>query len=246
MGSLMQHRNIFKAIFIMVSLFMVVSCQQINSEKQSILVFSKTSGFRHDSIAAGIEAINALAAKDGISVTSSEQASLFTLNYLLQFDAIIFLNTTGDVLNDEQQLAMENYIQAGGGFVGIHAAADTEWQDSNWHWYWRLVGGIFNGHPSTPSNVQNAKLNVVDSTHASTQTLPTSFELADEWYDYKSLNPARTDVLTVDESTYQGGKQGQYHPVAWFHDYDGGRAFYTNLGHSIETFSNPLLLQPTT
>ena len=238
----MPNRNIFKAIML-ASFFLLVSCQQNSAPPQSILVFSKTSGFRHDSIPAGIEAIKTLAVKDGISVTTTEQASLFSQDYLLQFDAIVFLNTTGDVLNDEQQLALEHYIQAGGGFVGVHAATDTEWQDSTWHWYWRLVGGIFNGHPSDPSNVQLASLNVVDPQHSSTQDLPASFELADEWYDFKNLNPARTDVLTVDESSYQGGQHGDYHPVAWFHEYDGGRAFYTNLGHSIETFSNPLFLQ---
>jgi cytochrome c len=242
MRKFLPYRNLFKAIFLVASFLLVVSCQQIKSEKQSILVFSKTSGFRHDSIAAGIDAINALAAKEGISVTASEQASQFSLDNLLQFDAVVFLNTTGDVLNEEQQLALEHYIQAGGGFVGIHAAADTEWEVGDWHWYWRLVGGIFNGHPSDPSNVQNAKLIVVNKQHASTQTLPASFELADEWYDFKNLNSARTDLIVVDEATYQGGKQGKYHPVAWFHDYDGGRAFYTNLGHSIETYSNPLFL----
>ncbi|MDN4501779.1 ThuA domain-containing protein [Alteromonadaceae bacterium BrNp21-10] len=239
----MQYRNLFKVILIVASLVLVGSCQHLIAEKPSILVYSKTNGFRHDSIAAGIKAITTLAAKDDISVTASEQPSLFSLNYLLQFDAIVFLNTTGDVLNDEQQLAMEHYIQAGGGFVGIHAAADTEWQEGDWHWYWRLVGGIFNGHPSAPSNVQQAKLTVVDKQHAATKGLPDNFELADEWYDFKNLNPARNDLLVVDESSYQGGKQSEYHPVAWFHEYDGGRAFYTSLGHSIEAYSNTLFLQ---
>lgn len=222
----------------------LASCskEEPKPDPKDVLVFSLTKGYRHDSIPAGISALEALGKEQNFNIVATEDPAQFSFDNLKKFDAIVFLNTTGDVLNDEQQLEMESYIQAGGGFVGIHAAADTEWQEGNWYWYQRLVGGIFTSHPSNPSNVQNATLKV-ESQHASTQGIPAEFEFADEWYDFRFLNPTRTDVLSVDESTYQEGQHSGYHPIAWYHDFDGGRSFYTNLGHKAETFSDPTFLK---
>lgn len=209
---------------------------------QNVLVFSKTTGWRHDSIAAGVDAVSELIRAKGLTPVATEDASVFTDEQLSAMAAIVFVNTTGDILNGQQQLAVERYIQAGGGFVGIHAATDTEHQ-GNWHWYRRLVGAVFASHPGDPSNVQQAQLKVVDARHPSTADLPAQFTMVDEWYDFKSLSDGRKDLLVVDERSYQGGQHGDYHPVAWYHDFDGGRAFYTALGHTAQMYSNPLFLQ---
>lgn len=203
-----------------------------------VLVFSKTKGWRHDSIPAGVAALEKMATDNAFTVVATEDSDVFTETKLSTFNAIVFLNTSLDVLNDDQQVAMERFIQAGGGFVGIHAAADTEWE-GDWHWYRRLVGGVFNGHPNQPSNVQMARIDVEDTEHPLAQSLPASFEIADEWYDYRDLYEFNKVILSVDETTYVGGQHGHHHPITWYHDFDGGRSFYTGLGHAAETFSHP-------
>jgi len=216
-------------------------------QKQSIsgariLVFSKTVGWRHDSIPAGIAAFEKLAKEQQFSVVATEDAAVFTDAELSQFNAIVFLNTTLNVLDENQELAMERYIQAGGGFGGTPPAADTEWE-GDWFWYRNLVGAVFKDHPNTPSNVQQATVNFVDKKHPSTETLPDSISVADEWYNYRDMYEFINVVAKVDESTYQGGGHDHDHPISWYHDYDGGRAFYTGMGHTSESFSNPDLLQ---
>lgn len=206
-----------------------------------VLVFSKTAGWRHDSIPAGVAALEKLGADHGFTVVATEDANFFTDAELSTYNAVVFLNTTHDVLDEDQEMAMERFIQAGGGFVGIHSAADTEW-DGDWHWYRNLVGAVFRSHPNTPSNVQHAQLNVTAHQHPATEKLPETFSMVDEWYDYRDLYPFKKDLLMLDESTYLGGLHGDYHPIAWYHDYDGGRSFYTGLGHTNEVFSNPLFL----
>jgi cytochrome c len=203
-----------------------------------VLVFSKTKGWRHDSIPAGISALQKMATDNSFNLVASEDSSIFNDAQLSSFNAIVFLNTTLDVLDDNQQVAMERFIQSGGGFVGIHAAADTEWE-GDWYWYRRLVGAVFKSHPSEPSNVQGARVNVQDAHHPASESLPTSFEIADEWYNYRDFYEFNKVLLTVDEKTYHGGEHGDYHPITWYHDFDGGRSFYTGLGHTAEIFSNP-------
>ena len=207
-----------------------------------ILVFSKTSGFRHESIAAGIAALQKLAGQQQFTLVTTEDAAQFSDANLRQFNAVIFLNTTGDILDDVQQLAMERFIQAGGGFVGIHSATDTEWE-GDWFWYRNLVGAVFKNHPNQPSNVQAATVTITDKNHPATKELPESFSLADEWYNYRDMYEFIHVLAKVDESTYEGGEHNHDHPISWYHEYDGGRAFYTGLGHTDETFSNPQFLQ---
>jgi len=207
-----------------------------------VLIFSKTQGWRHKSIEPGIEHFSAALSQKGIQVVASENAKMFNDTDLSTFSAVIFLNTTGDILNPQQQVAMERYIQAGGGFVGIHSATDTE-SAGEWYWYRRLVGGVFAGHPSIPSNVQTARVQVLTKVHPSTAHLADNFMMADEWYDFKSLSDRRTDLLKVDEKSYQGGGHKGYHPIAWYHDFDGGRSFYTGIGHNAENFTNPDYMQ---
>jgi arylsulfatase A-like enzyme/glucose/arabinose dehydrogenase len=201
-----------------------------------VLVFSETAGFRHDSIDEGLAAIQALGAANNFSVVHTEDSAFFTAANLAQFEAVVFLNATGDVLNATQQTAFESYIGAGGGFVGVHSAADTEY---GWAWYGQLVGAYFGSHPP----VRQATIEVADHVHASTAHLPDRWIRSDEWYSYNT-NP-RGDVhvlMTVDESTYVGGTMGFDHPIAWYHYFSGGRSWYTGLGHTAETYAEPLFL----
>jgi cytochrome c len=199
------------------------------SGKPRVLVFSKTSGYRHASIPAGKAAIMKLGLENGFDVDTTENANYFTEDSLKNYSAVIFLSTTMDVLNNYQEADFERYIQAGGGFVGIHAATDTEY---DWGWYARLVGANFLSHPKN----QTATLNVIDQTHISTKHLPKQWQRLDEWYNFKNLNKDVKVLMTIDEKSYEGGKNGDNHPMAWYHEYDGGRAFYTALGHTEESY----------
>ncbi len=229
-------------IFVLLTAFFLSGCNTLPKKRDNatdLLVFSKTAGFRHASIEAGKVALLKMGVEQGFNVDTTEDASLFTPQNLRKYDVVIFLNTTQDVLNDAQQTAFEKYIQSGGGFVGIHAAADTEY---DWPWYGKLVGAYFNGHPSDP-NVREADLELIDGTHISTKMLPQRWHRNDEWYNYKSINPDINVLLNLDESTYEGGTNGDNHPIAWYHEYDGGRAWFTGGGHTSESFSEPLFLE---
>lgn len=203
----------------------------------NVLVFSKTTGFRHSSIDDGIAAIQELGAAHGFTVDASEDAALFTDVGLSPYTVIIFLNTTGDILDNAQQGAMERFIQNGNGFVGIHSASDTEF---DWLWYGHLVGSYFDGHPA----IQEAEISVVDPDHLATQGLPSPWTRTDEWYNFAPNPSGSVNVLlTVDEATYSGGTMGAPHPIAWYHEFDNGRSFYTALGHTEASYSEPLFRQ---
>lgn len=204
----------------------------------SVLVFSKTEGFRHESIAAGKAALLKMGNEHGFAVDTTEDASVFTEQQLQRYNVVIFLNTTGDILNDAQQLEFNRFIQAGGGFVGIHSAADTEYE---WPWYGELMGAYFANHPNDP-NVREAKVERVDSVHVSSKMLPAIWQREDEWYNYRSFQPTINVLLKLDESSYEGGTNGDHHPIAWYHDFDGGRSWYTGLGHTDETFTDERFL----
>lgn len=203
-----------------------------------ILVFSRTLAFRHDSIEPGIAAIRRLGAANGFEVDATEDAGQLTSANLSRYKAIVFLSTTGDVLNAEQQAAFMSYIRNGGGFVGIHAAADTE---HGWPWYGDLVGAFFMSHPAPAQ----ARVRVETRDHPSTRTLPDPWTRFDEWYDFQR-NPRSqgiTVLLTLDETTYSGGQMGNDHPIAWYHEFEGGRAWYTAGGHTEASFSEPAFLE---
>lgn len=202
----------------------------------NVLVFSKTTGFRHSSIDEGITAIQELGTAHGFTVDASEDAALFTDDGLSPYTVIIFLNTTGDILDETQQGAMERFIQNGGGFVGIHSATDTEY---DWAWYGQLVGSYFDGHPA----IQEAQVNVVDNDHLATQGLPSPWTRTDEWYNFAPFPSSVNVLLTVDETSYSGGTMGDPHPIAWYHEFDNGRSFYTALGHTEASYSEPLFRQ---
>ena len=209
------------------------------TSKINILVFSKTASFRHESIGAGKIALGKMAKEKGFTANFTEDAALFNELELKKYNAVVFLNTTGDVLNNEQQAVFERYIQAGGGYVGIHSATDCEY---DWAWYGQLAGAYFLDHPSSPSNVQKGKYTVVAKNHWATQGMPDQFERTDEFYSFKNISPKINVLLTIDEKTYQGGKNPDYHPMSWYQEFNGGRSFYTAMGHTNETFSEPLFL----
>ncbi len=198
-----------------------------------VLVFSKTDGFRHDSIPVGIETLAKLGEANNFTTTATEDSATFTSENLSKYKVIVFLNTTGDVLDPSQQDALQNYINKGGGYVGIHAAADTEY---DWPWYGELVGGYFKSHP----HIQQATVQVLDQKHISTAHLPKSWTRSDEWYDYKALPPAKAKILAkLDTSTYQGHTMGENHPIAWYQTIEKGRSWYTGMGHTQETYADP-------
>lgn len=224
---------------LLLAALLMISCQPPKRETIKLLVFSKTAGYRHQSIGAGQAALFKMAAEKGFQVDTTEDASLFTEENLAQYSAVVFLNTTQDVLDYRQQADFERYIQSGGGFVGIHAATDTEYQ---WPWYNQLVGAYFKSHPGNP-NVRTATMKVVNKDHISTSFLPDTWERTDEFYNFRSIYEGITPLIEIDETTYEGGENGDYHPMTWYHAFDGGRSWYTNFGHTDETFSEPEFLQ---
>ncbi|MEU8532311.1 ThuA domain-containing protein [Streptomyces parvulus] len=197
-----------------------------------ILVFSKTAGFRHSSIDDGLAALRDLGTAHNFTVDATEDAGAFTSGNLGQYRAVVFLSTTGDVLDGTQQTAFEQYIQ-GGGYVGIHAAADTEY---DWPFYDGLAGALFHSHPA----VQSATVGVEDRAHDATAHLGRTWQRTDEWYNYRT-NPRTTAhvLASLDESSYSGGNMAGDHPISWCKDYRGGRAFYTGGGHTDESFADP-------
>lgn len=228
-----------QGIFIVGTLFLfcLSGCSSIfNSGSISVLVFSKTEQFRHTSIENGIANIMALGDKHGFRVDTTEDSGIFTQENLQNYNVVVFLNTTGDILNDAQQIEFQRFIQAGGGFVGIHAAADTEY---GWPWYGKLVGAYFHSHPNNP-NVREGDIDVLIGDHGSTSMLPVRWHCNDEWYNYKDINPDIKVLMNLDETSYEGGINGEAHPIAWYHEYDGGRAWYTGRGHTDESFDEPL------
>ena len=218
-------------LIVMAGLLTILSCDKKREGKPRVLVFSKTAGFVHSSIPAGIAAVEKLGQENGFDVDTTKNAAYFQDDSLKKYSAVIFLNTTGNVLDYRQEAAFERYIQSGGGFVGVHAATDTEY---DWRWYGKLVGGYFQSHPRT----QNAKFIIKDKNSPATEFFTdTVWQRTDELYNFKNLNPDVNVLITVDESSYEGGSNGSHHPMSWYHEYDGGRAFYTELGHTEESYS---------
>ena len=206
--------------------------------QKKVLVFHETQGYRHQSIENGIQAIQQLGDENGFNVTVSQDSNFFTENDLNSLDLIIFLNTTGDIMNMDEQTAFQNYMDNGGNFFGIHSAADTE---LDWYWYGDLVGAYFDGHPK----IQEAVINIKMPQHITVDHLrDDEWKRTDEWYNYKDIATGLNVLLTLDESTYEGGENGDFHPIAWFQNYrGGGKSVYTGLGHTSESYSEPDFLK---
>ena len=217
-----------------------LSCNQKNENfrklnpstngKFGVLVFTETKGFVHgEAIKEGITLITNLGVKNNFNVYQSNLSEDINEENLKKINSVIFLCTTLNVLNETEQVVMQNFIRNGGGYLGIHSAADTEY---DWEWYGGLVGGYFKSHPK----IQPAKIITSETNHIATKHLEKSWEIEDEWYNYKDFNPEINVLLYLDESSYVGGENGDYHPITWYHEYDGGRSFYTGLGHKASTY----------
>ncbi|MEI8043146.1 MAG: ThuA domain-containing protein [Verrucomicrobiota bacterium] len=205
------------------------------------LVFSKTLMFRHPSITNGIAAIQRLGAENRFRVEATEDASCFTPANLAKYRVVIFLSTSGDILNEEQQAAFKSFIEHGGGLAAIHAAvAGDVATEGSWPWYGGALCARFTNH----SAVVQATVEIEDRKNPSTAPLPEHWVRADEWYNFISTPRGWARVLaSVDETTYTGGTMGKDHPVAWCKQVGKGRIWYTALGHTEASFTEPLFLK---
>ena len=237
----MKHKCIFSILII------TLCCADIMAQPKQFkaLLVTTTLGWHHESIHSGVLAIQQLGVKNFFDVVLMENPGAITDKNLEQFQVIIFLNTTGNIFDSTQQKVMERFIQSGKGFVGIHSASDTEYE---WPWYTKLVGRMFHIHPT----IQTAKVNIVDPDFPELQGFSNNKLWTDEWYEF---GPEKISdlhyILSVDEGSYNtkgewGNRKsigmGKFHPVAWYHDYDGGRSFYTALGHIPSAYSDPAFL----
>jgi cytochrome c len=200
----------------------------------SILLFTRTTGHRHDSIPAALTAVTELGATNGYTAEATEDPAMFTAATLARFSVVVFLMTTGDALDAPGQAAFETWIAGGGNYVGVHSASDTEY---DWPFYGQLVGAYFKAHPG----IQPATVHIEFTDHPATTGLPSAWTRTDEWYDFQiNPRPTVTVLASVDEASYSGGMMGADHPIVWTHaTTGGGRAFYTAMGHTIESYADP-------
>lgn len=234
-------KSIFLIIISFVSFNSPIFSQQFNA-----LLFTKTNGYHHESIIEGVSVVRQLAKEHYFTLEWHENAEVFNDQKLEEFDLIIFLSTSGNILNDNQKNAFVKFIQSGKGFVGIHSASNTE---EEWDWYTKMIGRIFHIHP----DIQTGELSVHDSNFPGMERMPKSFYWTDEWYEFTEEKIEGINyLLTVDENTYnpiaewddrEGSGMGEFHPISWYHEYDGGRAFYTSLGHMPATYNDILFQQ---
>jgi type 1 glutamine amidotransferase len=223
-------------LVLMVALF---TCGNSSSEDHTmrVFVFTKATGYVHESIPEGAQAIRDLGLKHNFEVEVSDDSLCFNEQALSKYNVIVFMNTSGNVLGEAQQTVFKDYIQQGGGFVGVHGASVTE---EDWPWYAQLLGARFKDHPE----IQQATVKVIDKTHSSTKHLPDEWVREDEWYNFEPDISENIHVLAViDESTYQGGSNGPNHPFAWYQTFEGGRSWYTAGGHKKEHYQDPLFQQ---
>jgi len=212
-------------------LFCMMAFKPENKLNDKVLIFSLTKGYHHASIADGITAITQWGHEIEFDTDTTTDPAKFTDDNLKKYKALIFLSPTGNgFFNDEQKAALQKYIHNGGGFVGIHAATDCLY---DWEWYGKLVGAYFTKHPK----IQQATLHVLDNKHMSTKGLPATWVHTDEWYNFKNISPDIKVLITVDKKSYTGGENGDVHPISWYQNFEGGKVFYTALGHTKEDFT---------
>ncbi|MBD9478249.1 ThuA domain-containing protein [Pseudoxanthomonas sp. PXM02] len=204
---------------------------------ERVLIFTKTAGFRHDAIPTAVATLRTLVADAGMAADHTEDANDFSAANLARYRVVVFASTTGDVLDEAQQAAMEGFVRGGGGFVGVHAAADTEY---DWPWYGRLVGAYFASHPPGLQSTQVQP-------ELDGQPAGARWPITDELYNYRTNpRPQVRVIATVDERGYSGGTMGADHPIAWCHDYDGGRSWYTGLGHEANVYADANVIEQLT
>lgn len=228
----MMHR-----LFIAIPCYiLLITCgeQKMND---TILIFTKTAQYRHESIDSALAALKKFGDEQNIMVEKTDDSLNFNDQNLQKYAAVVFLNTSGDVLGTEGKRAFRKYIENGGGYVGVHGACDTEYE---WPWYGELVGTYFKNHPE----IQPAMLKVIDNSHISTRHLPSTWERTDEWYNFRTpLDPTVKVLITLDETSYVGGENGPEHPFSWYHKVGNGRAWYTAGGHTNESYQDSAFLK---
>ena len=213
---------------------------QENQKRYQVLLFTKSLDYQHRSVTTGVEMFKELAMDNHFGLTWTEQSDFFDDQAQLNaMDVIVFMNTSGDILNDKQRLALQSYMQQGVNFVAIHSASFTMME---WPWYVELVGGVWNRHPSP--GISTAIINNEKPDHPSAAHIPRKWLVTEEWYNYLELSDKIEVVLSLDETTYIGGKMPDYHPIAWYQEnVDGGRSFHTALGHPEGIYDNPWFRQ---
>lgn len=228
-----------KMLFI--TALLAVALLSLEAKPIKLLVMTKTTGYRHQSIAAAKQALQLMAKQNHWQIVFTEDSTQFnSYKNLKHYNAIIFAGTTGSLFDSIQKASFKKYIQKGGGFVGIHTTTDTE---MDWPWYMQMIGAKFKSHPKQ----QQASFRVVDTTHPSTKMLPSTWSRFDELYNFTdTLNKNIHVLIDLDESTYQGGTMGAHHPIAWYQYFEGGRIFQTALGHTNESYQEELFLQHIT
>jgi type 1 glutamine amidotransferase len=231
-------KHLLKYLLLLFCFTTYLSCKAYYASPKSkkILVFSLTKGFHHASIADGLVAMKKMASENNLVMDTTTNVEAFTTENLKQYQSLVFLNPTGsNVFSDSQKQALKQYLNNGGGFVGIHAATDFCYE---WEWYGKMVGAYFEKHPK----IQNAKLNIIEPKNKLVKGLPQPWMHTDEWYNFKNVNPDLKVVIQVDETSYTGGTMKNNHPISWYHNFEGGKVFYTALGHTKECYTDPLFL----
>ena len=232
-------------VFLLPLLLLFIACCAGAQKQFKALVVTTTKGWHHESLHYGVVALKELAQAQEFTLDVFQNPGSFTDENIKPYSVVIFLNTTGNIFDSAQQKVMERFIQSGKGFVGIHSASDTEYE---WEWYSKLVGRMFHLHPAN----QTAKLVVTDKSFPGLKEFDGRL-WTDEWYEFGPEKITGLQyILTVDEASYnpktmsgtkQGAGMGDFHPVAWYHHFDGGRAFYTALGHLPTNYSDAGFLQ---
>ncbi|WP_411029984.1 ThuA domain-containing protein [Spongiimicrobium sp. 3-5] len=238
-----------------ITIVLLFPSKAVAQKQFKVLLITETAGWHHASIENGIMAINELASTHNFEVKRQQNAIKITEDGLKDFDAVIFLSTTADIFDDAEQAIFEKYIQSGKGYVGIHAASDTEY---DWEWYTQLVGRMFHIHPIQ----QTAKLQIIDHGFPGLEHFPEKLLWTDEWYEFSEDKvDGLHDLVFVDENSYDPkvtwknrdmDKNGKMvdrigmgmgtHPISWYHEFDGGRSFYTALGHIEKVYENQWFL----
>ncbi len=232
-----------RLILLLIGLISLTGAAPAQPSHDAILIYSGTTGFRHNFIPAGINAITAIARKRGLEVVASENPSVFSKAGLKRFRAIVLLSCTTDPKNPasewlvgERRDALQQFVRQGGGIVAIHAAADSHY---NWPWYGRLIGGHFARHPAgTPQGI----VHVVDPSHPAVAGLTRTERRKDEYYYFDDYDPTSRLLVILDPSSI-GEKDVNPNPMSWVRNVDGGRVFYTAMGHTKESYSDPWFLR---
>jgi cytochrome c len=226
---------------VLFSLWFCLAGARLRAADFSALVFSKTLLFRHASITNGIAAIKALGERNHFRVEATEDASCFTEAGLKQYQVVIFLSTSGEILNEAQKKAFRTFVESGGGLAAVHAAvAGDVATEGGWPWYGEALCARFTNH----SAVVQGTVRVEDAVDPSTKMLPERWVRTDEWYNFmRSPRGVARVLASLDETTYTGGTMGADHPIAWCRQMGKGRVWYTALGHTEASFSEPLFLE---